>query len=447
VISFERWKDGFIVTVEGRRMIAHCTASPSIYIGRPREKAGSSADLKGKAGAPLSWSGIGPCSVVNEGPDTIVLRFSPSLALRITYTERVLRITPKTADPGMKSLRILFGASLREKIFGVGPSNHYNLKAKEIEIDPEGDTGLREREPVVFSSTGAWMYVDGSGTLRWSFDPSRTVLFCSELPREIALGFGKTQAAAMELLSRYRASRLREGGVPGLRRPIPKQLQAGVIGDEWKEIAADSSVFSLPTLVDGPDGAAGLARKILSLSFSGVGHVFMPVSGTMCERTGSAEASAIGGLLDLAMFSPLFVVDPDLRKEDGAPRRGFARAAAVYGALAPYRAFCSEWWVREGIPAFCHPALYYPGETALWKLDDQFMFGPDMMIAPVLAGGRQSRRLCLPDDSWVHMWTSRHYSKGAAVVDVTAGKPAAFYREDSAFARLFDTVRQMATRL
>ena len=436
-----------MVTVEGRRMIAHCTAAPSIYIGSPKEKAGSAADRKGKALAPLSWAGIGPCAVVNEGPDTIALRFSPSFNLRISYAERVLRITLKTADPGRKSLRILFGADPRERLFGAGPSNLYNLKTKEIEIDPEREVGSRGREPVVFSSRGAWMYVDGSGTLRWSFDPSRTVLFCSELPREIALGFGETQAMAMELLSRYRASRLSGGSLSGRRRPIPKQLQAGIIGDEWKETATESSVYSLPALAPRQNDAAGLVREILSLSFSGIGHLFLPVSGTADEKAGFAKDPALLSLLDLAMFSPLFVADPGLGKEGGIQSRGFSRAAAIYGALAPYREFCSEWWVREGIPAFCHPALYYPEEKALWKLDDQYMFGPDMMIAPVLAGGRQSRRLFLPDDSWIHLWTSRRYSKGAAVVDVPAGKPAVFYREESAFARLFDTVRQMATRL
>jgi sulfoquinovosidase len=152
-------------------------------------------------------------------------------------------------------------------------------------------------------------------------------------------------------------------------------------------------------------------------------------------------------LLDIAMFSPLFVVDSGTDLAGNALRHAFARAAAVYGALAPYRDFCSEWWVREGIPAFCNPVLYYPDETALWKLDDQYMFGPDMMIAPSLSDDGGARRLHLPNDSWMHLWTSRRYSKGSVVVDAPAGKPAVFYREGSSFAKLFDTVRRMATRL
>jgi len=333
------------------------------------------------------------------------------------------------------------------------------------------------------------MYVDGSGILRWSFDPSRTVLFCSAVPKEIAMGFGKTQAMAMELLSSYRASRQAGKARAGLRNPLPKQLQGGVIidareapqkalasikairdagvapawlagltcegemdlptlsADEWKEILAFSSARALPVAELSRKNAKELVRRILSLSFSGNGHAFLPIGKPGGDEAAPSSALDIRRLLDLAMFSPLFVVDSGVELAGSALLHAFARAAAVYGALMPYRDFCSEWWVREGIPAFCHPALYYPDEHELWKLDDQYMYGPDVMIAPVSPGAKESRRLYLPDGTWVHLWTSRHYSKGAFVIDAPAGRPAVFYREDSSFAGLFDTVRQMATRL
>ena len=471
-------------------MIAHCTASPSIFIGTPKEKAGPAADRKSEVRAPLSWAEIGPCTVVNEGPDTIVLYFSLPFVIRISYIERVLRINFSSADSGRKSLRMFFGANPREKLFGAGPSVFYNLKTKEIEIGSESTADFGGREPAIFSNSGTWMYVDGSGILRWSFDPSRTVLFCSAVPKEIAIGFGKTQAMAMELLSNYRASRQQAGKArAGLRNPLPKQLQSGVIidaseapqkalasikairdvgvapawlvgrtiegetdlpalsADEWKEILDFSSACSLSAAERSQKGAKELVRRILSLSFSGNGHTFLPIGKPGGDAADPSSALDIPRLLDLAMFSPLFVVDSGMELAGSALLHAFSRAAAVYGALMPYRDFCSEWWVREGIPAFYHLALYYPDETALWKIDDQYMFGPDLMIAPVFSGGRESRRLCLPDDAWIHMWTSRHYSGGAAVIDAPAGKPAVFYREDSSFARLFDTVRQMATRL
>jgi len=479
-------------------MLAHCSSSPSIFVGTPKEKGGLAKELKGESPALLSWASVGTSTVVNEGPETIVLNFKLPFTIRISYAERVLRMGFSTADSGIKSLRILCGADPREKLFGAGPSSLYNLKAKEVEIGLDSATGSAGREPAVFSSSGAWMYVDGSGILRWSFRSSRTLLFCSTIPKEIAIGFGKSTAMAMDLLSHYRA--LRHGGVDkgGLRIPIPKEYQGGVIVDasafpgnagacveairgagvnpawlvsgqagegesgnegereqalptvsagEWKRILASSSVHSMPIPDSGRKSVREHVRRVLSLSFSGNGHVFFPIGGTEGGKSVSLGGPDIARLLDVVMFSPLFVVDTGTELAGNALRHAFARAAAVYGALGPYRDFCSEWWVREGIPAFCNPVLYYPDETDLWKLDDQYMFGPDMMIAPSSPEDTGARRLQLPDDAWIHLWTSRRYSKGSVAIDAPAGKPAVFYRAESSFAKLFDTVRRMATRL
>jgi len=89
----------------------------------------------------------------------------------------------------------------------------------------------------------------------------------------------------------------------------------------------------------------------------------------------------------------------------------------------------------------------YPDERLLWKCDDQYLFGEDILVAPVLASESRTRRVQLPEDGWVHLWTSRHYSGGIVVVDAPVGKPAVFYRSESPFAQLFDGIRKTATRM
>ncbi|MCX8014198.1 MAG: hypothetical protein N3A02_07910, partial [Rectinema sp.] len=53
----------------------------------------------------------------------------------------------------------------------------------------------------------------------------------------------------------------------------------------------------------------------------------------------------------------------------------------------------------------------------------------------------------LPQGQWIHLWTSRCYPSGRWTVYAPPGTPALFYRAESDFSWLFDSVRQMAGRL
>jgi alpha-glucosidase len=122
-------------------------------------------------------------------------------------------------------------------------------------------------------------------------------------------------------------------------------------------------------------------------------------------------------------------------------------AAKLYEILKPYRESCSELWIEDGIPVLSHPALAYPDEEKLWDRSDQYLFGADVLVAPGASDRDGTRRLELPNDDWIHLWTSRHYPAGTTVVHAPAGRPAVFYRARSEFAPLFDALRQKAARL
>jgi alpha-glucosidase len=155
-------------------------------------------------------------------------------------------------------------------------------------------------------------------------------------------------------------------------------------------------------------------------------------------------------MLELAAFGPVFLIETAACLEGQAALHGLMASAAMYGMLHPYRRQCAELWRRTGIPFWHHPAMRYPGESGLWDLDDQFMSGPDLLIAPRTGASKGNegtcRRICLPDDEWIHLWTSRKYRKGWTVVADPPGKPAVFYRARSPFAGLFDELRKKATR-
>ena len=63
----------------------------------------------------------------------------------------------------------------------------------------------------------------------------------------------------------------------------------------------------------------------------------------------------------------------------------------------------------------------FPEDDACWVLTDQYMFGPDMLVAPVLAPGITRRSVYLPAGAeWICMLDGRMYQGGQ---HVTAGCP------------------------
>lgn len=116
----------------------------------------------------------------------------------------------------------------------------------------------------------------------------------------------------------------------------------------------------------------------------------------------------------------------------------FARWSRVHAHLAPYvRTLCDE-AVAAGLPAQRPLFLHYPDDPALYTVQDQFLYGADLLVAPVIEEGAVSRPVIIPGEAeWVHAFTGQTYAPGTHTVDAPIGLPPIFYRPDSVFAELF----------
>jgi alpha-D-xyloside xylohydrolase len=62
----------------------------------------------------------------------------------------------------------------------------------------------------------------------------------------------------------------------------------------------------------------------------------------------------------------------------------------------------------------------FPADERAWTVEDQMMFGPDVLVAPVLEAGARARSVYLPAGTrWTHVWSGRSYD-GGSVVDEDA---------------------------
>ncbi|WP_455382757.1 alpha-glucosidase [Salinispira pacifica] len=117
-----------------------------------------------------------------------------------------------------------------------------------------------------------------------------------------------------------------------------------------------------------------------------------------------------------------------------------ARMTRIYTSLREYHRSALNEYQVNGLPPIRHPAMHYPGDIGLWRIRDQYLYGRDLMVCPVVAKRRRSRRVYLPEDGWVHLFTGRRAPSGWSRVDAPVGRPAVFYREASEFAPLFQTI-------
>jgi alpha-glucosidase len=77
---------------------------------------------------------------------------------------------------------------------------------------------------------------------------------------------------------------------------------------------------------------------------------------------------------------------------------------------------------ETGVPAMRPLMLEYPEDPETWDRDDQFMFGRDLLVAPVLHEARTTREVYLPKGVWYDFWSGRRYeSSTPAGVRVPAG--------------------------
>jgi alpha-D-xyloside xylohydrolase len=78
---------------------------------------------------------------------------------------------------------------------------------------------------------------------------------------------------------------------------------------------------------------------------------------------------------------------------------------------------------ETGIPPMRPLLVDFPDDPAAWPVDDAYMFGPDLLVAPVASLGARRRDVYLPTGSqWSDAWTGARLHGGTTV---TADAPLA----------------------
>jgi alpha-glucosidase (family GH31 glycosyl hydrolase) len=76
--------------------------------------------------------------------------------------------------------------------------------------------------------------------------------------------------------------------------------------------------------------------------------------------------------------------------------------------LFPYVEAADAEYRRSGLPIMRHLALAYRDRRSS-ATDDAFLFGPDLLAAPITGPGQRLRSLHLPPGRWIDLWRSAAY--------------------------------------
>ncbi|HEY0186603.1 MAG TPA: glycoside hydrolase family 31 protein [Cellulomonas sp.] len=85
-------------------------------------------------------------------------------------------------------------------------------------------------------------------------------------------------------------------------------------------------------------------------------------------------------------------------------------------ALRPYLGRVMAIAADEGVPPMRPLFVDFPDDPAAWQVDDQYLLGPDLLVAPVVVEGARSRAVYLPAGTrWREMRTGTKHEGGTTL--------------------------------
>ncbi len=88
------------------------------------------------------------------------------------------------------------------------------------------------------------------------------------------------------------------------------------------------------------------------------------------------------------------------------------------------------------------PLFFYFDEPEAYVNKKEYMFGPDVLVSPVLRPGETKHHYYLPKGEWIQFFTNKEVPSGEGAIDSPMGLPIAFYKKNSTFAELFKNLNQ-----
>ena len=84
--------------------------------------------------------------------------------------------------------------------------------------------------------------------------------------------------------------------------------------------------------------------------------------------------------------------------------------------LRPYTRKLMEEAHQKGTPVMRTLFYMYPQDKKCWEIEDEYLYGPEILVAPILCAGQRSREVYLPEgETWIEYATGKKYEGGQTI--------------------------------
>lgn len=170
--------------------------------------------------------------------------------------------------------------------------------------------------------------------------------------------------------------------------------------------------------------------QLASMGLCGMPHVGADIGGFY----DNAQPELYARWMELGAFYPFMRCHAALGTRPQEPWRFgpeveeiSRRAIELRYRLLPYLYTLAHLAHRTGAP-LVRPLLYeFPEQTELYGVEDQWMVGSQLMVAPIYQPGIRQRLVHLPEGQWYDFWSGKPLGGGKPIVwEVPLGKPGVF---------------------
>lgn len=213
-----------------------------------------------------------------------------------------------------------------------------------------------------------------------------------------------------------------------------------------------NSVWNGDQHVDYSDeyGLGSVIPACISLACSGAGVLHSDIGGytTICVLTRMVrDAELFNRWSEMNVFSPIYRTHEgnqpknNIQYDDENTYDEFIQNTNYFVKLKPYREKLYKEYYEENIPMI-RPLFFHYDEKEAYINKKEYLFGKDVVVSPVLRPKETKHKYYLPEGEWVQFFTNKEVKSGAGEVDSPIGLPIAFYRKDSEFKDLFESLKQ-----
>lgn len=199
------------------------------------------------------------------------------------------------------------------------------------------------------------------------------------------------------------------------KRPIVSFVRSGFTGSaRYSQIVWGGD----PTTGWGFDGLTSSVTEALTMGLSGVSNWGSDIGGFFSFSPQKLDPELLARWIQFGAFSGVMrskaegigasmASRPQIWEEETLPV--WRRYAKLRTQMYPYLLAANATYRKSGMPVMRHLALTNPRDRKATGIEDQFMFGPDLLVSPVLAPGSSARGVYVPRGKWVDFWRALTY--------------------------------------